>query len=88
MDYKIEYKSSVIKDLKNIDKNEIKKIINKIDNYLSKNPGKDKKLSGDYKDLYSFCVGNYRIIYCIIEEKKIILILIIGHRKGIYKKLY
>ena len=87
MDYKISYKSSVERDFRKIDRTQVMRILDKIDTNLSKNPGKDKKLSGEYKDLYSYRVENYRVIYTILSNKKMILILSISHRKDIYKTL-
>lgn len=79
---KISFKESVENDLKKIDKNERIKILNKIKIELVKNPGIDKLLKGEYKDLYSYRVGNYRVIYTMLIDE--ILILKIGHRKDIY----
>ena len=82
--YKIIFKESVEKDLKKINKKDIIKIKNKINNDLSKNPGKNKQLKGVFKGIYSYRMGNYRILYSILKDK--ILILQIGDRKNIYKK--
>jgi addiction module RelE/StbE family toxin len=89
---KIKYKESVVKDLKQIDKSQAKRILDKIDIDLSNNPGKHKPLTGDaFKDLNSYRVGNYRVIYRITEEvnvnnesETVLLILRIGHRKNVY----
>lgn len=45
-----------------------------------------KKLSGNY-NLYRIRVGNYRIIYEIKDEVLVIIILLVGHRKQIYRDL-
>lgn len=79
---KIKFKASVEKDLKKIDQKERTKILNKIKKELSNNPGKDKQLKGEFKDLYSYRAGNYRVIYTISNNE--ILILRIGHRKDVY----
>ena len=79
---KISFKASVEKDLRKIDKNEREKILKKIKNELITNPGIDKQLTGTFKGLYSYRVGNYRIIYSILKEE--ILILRIFHRKDAY----
>ena len=79
---KISFKASVEKDLRKIDKNEREKILKKIKNELITNPGIDKQLTGTFKGLYSYRVGNYRIIYYILKEE--ILILRIFHRKDAY----
>ena len=42
-----------------------------------------KKLKG--RDGYRIRVGNYRIIYNIIENELIIDVITLGHRKEIYK---
>lgn len=86
MAYNIEYKSSVIKDLKKLDKIKLKRLLNKIESELSNNPGKDKMILGNYKGLFSYRIGDYRVIYTILKNKETILILKIGDRKDIYRK--
>ena len=86
MAYNIEYKSSVIKDLKKLDKIKLKRLLDKIESELSNNPGKDKMLLGNYKGLFSYRIGGYRVIYTILKNKETILILKIGDRKDIYRK--
>lgn len=80
----ISYKKSVSKDLNKIDKNQCKRILNKIEKELSEHPAKGKKLTGNYKGLISYRIGEYRVIYSIISDNKI-LILRIAHRKEVYK---
>ncbi len=82
MTYKAQYKASVKKDLRRIDKKEAKKIFDIIKSELADNPGKGKMLTGEYSELYLYRVGNYRIVYALLKES--ILILRIGHRKSIY----
>ncbi len=84
MVYKISYKSSVEKDFRKIDRSQVIRILNKIENDLASNPCKDKELTGTFKGLYSYRVGNYRIIYTILHKKETILILRVGHRKEVY----
>ena len=85
MAYKVNYKSSIIKDLKKLDKKQCTRLINKIERELSSNPKKGKELTGEYKGLYSYRVGDYRVIYTILKDA--ILILKLGHRKNIYKSI-
>ena len=84
MVYKISYKSSIEKDFRKIDRSQTIRILNKIENDLASNPGKDKELTGTFKGLYSYLVGNYRIIYTILHKIETILILQVGHRKEVY----
>jgi mRNA interferase RelE/StbE len=49
-------------------------------------PHNARKISGR-QDLYRLRVGNYRVIYEIQEDVLVILIVKIGHRRDIYKRL-
>jgi mRNA interferase RelE/StbE len=45
-----------------------------------------KKLSG-YADRYRLRVGDYRVIYEIVDEQLIILVVGVGHRREAYRSL-
>jgi mRNA interferase RelE/StbE len=81
--YKIFYKSSVSKDLKRLDKDEIKRILKGIEEKIVLNPFLGKSLKGDFRGCYRYRFGDYRVIYAISKNE--ILILRIGHRKEIYR---
>lgn len=83
MDYEILYKRSVSKDLKGIDKEEQRRILEKIEETLCKKAEKGKKLKGKFEGLYSYRVGNYRVIYTLKGQK--VLIARIRHRKEAYR---
>ena len=84
--YTISIKPSALKEINKLSQPIIKKIGKAIDN-LSKNPRPDgvKKLKGSDEELYRIRIGDYRIVYSIEDEIKIIDILKVGHRKDIYK---
>lgn len=44
-----------------------------------------KKLKGEYKEIYRFRIGDYRLFYKISEETVIIFILDIESRKDAYQ---
>ena len=55
---------------------------------LRKNPyfgSNIKKLKGNYKDLYRFRIGDYRLFYKISEDTVIVFIVDIETRKDAYK---
>ena len=85
MDYKVLFDDKVIKDLKKIDFKWQKIILNNINNTLVKNPFSGKRLLGDFSDYYTFRVGDYRVIYEILE-KELIIVVKIGHRKDVHRK--
>lgn len=84
MDYKIDYKNSVLKDLKKLPKPLIEKAVTIIEEILSDKPYSGLALKGKYQGLYRYRVGNYRVIYSINKENREILILRIKHRKEAY----
>lgn len=75
---------SAQKELDHLDDKIALSISNKILT-LKDNPfgGNSKKLAGGKG--YRIRIGNYRVIYTINKEKKIVSIIKIGHRKEIYK---
>jgi len=81
--YKISFKASVHKDLKKIDKTKAAHILDKIETDLSESPDSYPQLSGKFSGLRKYRVGNYRIIFSIIEDT--VLILRISHRKDVYR---
>jgi mRNA interferase RelE/StbE len=65
----------------------IKKIIQKAIESLAQNPYKGKPLSHELAGLYSYRTSDYRIIYKIEEGQLIIIVITVGHRREVYKKL-
>jgi len=43
-----------------------------------------KPLSGNLKEFWSYRVGDYRIICNILDEKILILVVRVGHRREVY----
>ena len=84
MVYKITFKKSVAKDLKKIDHFEADRILKKISSELSKQAEKSPELKGQFAGLRKYRIGNYRVVYAIIDDS--VLILRIKHRKDVYKK--
>ncbi len=83
--FSIKWKSSAKKELKKIDRTEISKIINEIEK-LSKEPypTNHKKLLGT-EHIYRIRVGNYRIIYSVVNDELVIEVIRVRHRKEVYK---
>jgi addiction module RelE/StbE family toxin len=83
LNYKIAFKKSVSRDLKKIDKEQVEKILNKIETELSQKAETLPTLTGKFSGLRKFRVGNFRVIFSIIGNTA--LVLRIGHRKEVYK---
>ena len=84
MAYNIVYKKSVQRDLKKVPKAEADRILNQIEQELSKNADAYPVLKGQFAGLRKYRIGDYRVIYAIIGDD--CLVLRIGHRKEVYKR--
>ena len=83
--YKLIISKIALKELDSLSKNINTPIVEAIDNLaVNPRPTGSKKLKGEKEYLWRIRVGNYRVIYLIEDEIKIVEIRKIGHRKDIY----
>ena len=52
---------------------------------INPRPSSCIKMKGE-QDTYRIRIGNYRIIYEIYDQKLVILLIHVGHRKDVYRK--
>jgi len=85
--YSIELKPQAQKFIEAQSRKIQKQLIKRIE-VLAKNPHpRQSKLLHEGEALHSFRSGVYRIIYKIQQEKLLIVVAKIGHRKNVYKSL-
>jgi mRNA interferase RelE/StbE len=81
-EYEILFKESVWKDLRKVPKNDLKRIISRIEKL-----GDDPRAVGCEKlasyELYRVRQGNYRIVYSIQDNELTIWVVKVGHRKDV-----
>ncbi len=65
----------------------IRKIIARALKSLAANPHKGKPLAYELAGLHSLRTSDYRIIYRIKAKQLLIIVIAVGHRREIYKKL-
>lgn len=82
--YRITFKRPVSKDLRNIPKKDIKRILNQI-NLLAVDPRSEGCIKLSSQEQYRVRVGLYRIIYELQDRVLIVQVVKIGHRSSIYK---
>ncbi|MDR0950525.1 MAG: type II toxin-antitoxin system RelE/ParE family toxin [Candidatus Ancillula sp.] len=86
--WKVEFDPNFYKYFKKIGRAEQKQILKyfkKIDG--CENPRLfEKKLRHNLKEYWRYRVGNYRILVKLENNKCIVLVLEVGHRKEVYKK--
>jgi mRNA interferase RelE/StbE len=85
--YRIEFKRSAAKVLKKIPKSDQRRIRDKIDGLSENLPDPaTTKMKGD-NPFHRIRVEDYRIIYEIHEDILVIMVLKIGRRKEVYRRL-
>jgi mRNA interferase RelE/StbE len=83
--YSARYEQGVEKDLHYLPKEVIRRLLDRIESVLGLNPLAGKKLEYRGRELYSYRVRDYRVIYAIDARKKEITIYRIRHRKEVYR---
>jgi mRNA interferase RelE/StbE len=82
--YRLEFAKSVRKDLKKIGRRDVSRILKAIDKLeVDPRPPVCRKLTD--RELYRIRVGNYRIVYEILDLRLVIMIVKIGDRKDVYR---
>ena len=85
MAFRIEWKKSTRKDLRKLPSSAADKIVQAVEN-LAKNPfphGVEKLSGSEYA--YRIRLGDYRIVYEVVTESKLIEIQRVRHRKDVYR---
>ena len=83
--YKVVWKEETEKDLAKIDHSAVKRIADKVENYLVKDPlNIGERLLYEWKGFYRCKVGDYRVIYEIKGQTLEILVVKVGHRRYVY----
>ncbi|MEN8134846.1 MAG: type II toxin-antitoxin system RelE/ParE family toxin [Thermodesulfobacteriota bacterium] len=87
MQYEVEFRPSVLKSMKRLPKRDLVRIKKKIDDLSGNLPDPNMtKMKGE-NPFHKTRFGDYRIIYEIHDDRLVILVLKIGHRKDVYKNL-
>ena len=85
--YALEFSPSALKLLDRLKKSHAhiaQRIVLSIEE-LRKDPFRGKKLLGELADLRSLRVGEYRVLYTILQEKILIQVVKIAHRREVYR---
>ena len=82
---RVTYKSTVATDLRRLDKPTARRILDKIERDLAAHPDAGLPLSGSFRGLFRYRIGDYRVIYTKTPDG--ILVVRISHRKNVYRLL-
>ncbi|MBA3010208.1 MAG: type II toxin-antitoxin system RelE/ParE family toxin [Proteobacteria bacterium] len=87
MEYFIEFRPSVLKSLKKFPKRDLVRVKKKIENLGQNLPEPNTTKMKGNNSFHKVRTGDFRIIYEIHDDRLVILIVKIGHRKDVYKGL-
>lgn len=86
--YKVEYSQEAIRQIKKLDKQISKRILTWLDQRIvnCENPRLwGEALVGEFSGLWKYRIGTFRLICEIKDERLIVIVVELGHRKEIYK---
>ena len=85
--YSIELSTSAFKSLQMISRSQPKtyrRLESAIDDRKT-SPYAGKRLAGPLAEFFSLRVGDYRVLYAVIETKVLVHVIDVGHRREIYR---
>ena len=82
--FELVFRPSVAKDMRDIPADDLKKILRRID-LLQDDPRPPGCVKLSAMDYFRVRQGNYRIIYEIEDDKLIVVVVKVGHRRDVYK---
>ena len=83
----VEWEKKALKDAKKLDKSARQRIVNYLEErvLVNQNPYQfGKPLKGNKLGLWRYRVDDYRILCQIEENRLVVLVVAVGHRKDIY----
>jgi mRNA interferase RelE/StbE len=84
--YRVDFTPHALEDLSKLDKLVSERVIKKID-CLSQNIEviNPQALKGKFQGMFKLVIGDWRVLYAVDFNKKIITAHLVGHRREIYK---
>ena len=84
MSYSLRYRASFMRSVKELDHGIQRRLLDEIDQLVNA-PRSGKRLSSrELAGKWSWRFGDYRIIYEIYEDDKIIDLVLVSHRRNVY----
>jgi mRNA interferase RelE/StbE len=87
MKYSVEFRPAVLKSIKRLPLKDLRRIKKKIDELAANLPNPAATKMKGNNPFHKMRSGDYRIIYEIHNDRLVILVVKVGHRKDVYKRL-
>lgn len=86
MAWKIEFTPGAEKDLAKLDRTEAGRIVRFLRERVAPDPmASGKPLKGQLREFWRYRIGDYRVLARIRNDRLLVLVVRIGHRKNVYK---
>lgn len=84
--YEVIFTDGAERDLARLDRPLRRRILDRLE-WLSQNADTInlEAMTGDLTGLYKFRIGNYRVLYDIDRNERIILVHVVRHRRDVYR---
>ena len=83
--YSVELTRTAEKQLRRVAKRDRSRLLDAIEALGTKpRPQGARKFQG-YEDIYRIRVGQYRVVHEVIDDRVLVIVLKLGHRKDIYR---
>jgi len=87
MVYRLQFTPGAKRDVRRLDARYARRIVQKLQELAEHaEAAQHKALVGQWKGLYSLRVGDYRALYLLKRDQKLLVVETIGHRREIYDK--
>lgn len=87
MKYSVEFRPAVLKSIKSLPLKDLRRIRKKIESLAENLPDPSTTKMKGNNAFHKIRSGDYRVIYEIHNDRLVVLVVKIGHRKDIYKRL-
>jgi mRNA interferase RelE/StbE len=84
--YEIEYAPKAVRAIEKLSRDVQRRVVARIE-ALAKNPRPSGAIKLAGQAIYRVRVGDYRVLYAIADERLVVLIVDVGHRREIYRDL-
>ena len=84
MHYSIRVKRSAARELARVPEPDRQRIVHAIDR-LAEHPRAGSALKGEFRGLRRVRVGNYRVVYEVLEDALVVLVVRVRHRRDTYR---
>ena len=85
MGYSTRIKRSAARDLARLPRRDLERIVHAIDR-LGDNPLAGSPLKGDLRGLRRVRVGDYRVVYEVLDGDLVVLVVLVAHRREVYRR--